>query len=369
MPSLNKFVLLFTLIIPLSSTINVFTNPLRVLHLSFHKGCINEIKFIAQQLHFNLTSIFIHDLAPGEFDGQSSGAALYNIGRERALNIWNKHKDFFNQFDAVITSDTVPLARIFLQNNFTKPLIIWVCNRFDYADPESPACNFPDEEYYQLMRTAYHKNTVLSIPYTAFESIYAIGKNVSFNNEVIQPIGAFNEQDKLSSIPANIDKSKTFFIPPYLNDTHVNLAQECTRLDIMTYKGRYNGPNDLKDFKGIIHIPYAWSTFAFFENIQQGVPYFIPSSAFMFNLFRQGKIKWWQNSNFFKNNYHLAEWYNEQHSEIITYFDSWDDLKQKIESTDFAALRIKIQQYAEKHRHKTLEQWRNIFNKLSPNLP
>ena len=116
MTLINKFVLSFIFIL-LGTTTNVFTKPLHVLHLSFHKGCINEINFIAQHLQFNLTSIFIHDLAHKEFDGQSSGAVLHNIGHERALNIWNKHKDYFNQFDVIITSDTAPLSRIFLQNN------------------------------------------------------------------------------------------------------------------------------------------------------------------------------------------------------------------------------------------------------------
>ena len=32
---------------------------------------------------------------------------------------------------------------------------------------------------------------------------------------------------------------------------------------------------------------------------------------------------------------------------MITYFDSWEDLEHKIESTDFDALRTKIKQYAE----------------------
>lgn len=364
MPSLNKFVLSFTFMF-LGTTINVFTEPLHVLHISFHEGCINEINFIAQQLQFSVTSLFIHDLAPKEFDGQSYGAALYNIGHTRALDIWNKHKTYFNQFDAVITSDTAPLARIFLQNNFTKPLIIWVCNRFDYADTSSLDCNFPDEEYYQLLRDAYHKNTVFLIPNTAFESIYAAEKNVFFNHEIIQPIGgAFTIQGKPYIPSINTDKTETFFIPNYSNDISMKLAQECAHLGIVTYNQRHNGPDDLKNFKGIIHIPYAWSTISFFEYIQLGLPYFIPSSAFINKLYNTGKL-WWQNGNFLKNNYHLAEWYNEQHREIITYFDSWDDLKQKIESTDFAVLRAKIQRYTKNHRQNTLEKWKNIFNKVS----
>ena len=84
----------------------------------------------------------------------------------------------------------------------------------------------------------------------------------------------------------------------------------------------------------------------------------------MINNFDTGKI-WWPNGNYFKNNYHLAEWYNGENSEIITYFDSWNDLKHKIESTDFDALRKKIKKYAKQHRTKNLNEWKTIFNKVT----
>ena len=62
------------------------------------------------------------------------GNAVYNIGHQRAETVWNRHKDYFDKFDVIVTSDTAPLSRIFLQNGWRKPLIIWVCNRFDYCD-------------------------------------------------------------------------------------------------------------------------------------------------------------------------------------------------------------------------------------------
>lgn len=358
----KKYILFFI------ATFNILhasnTQPLNVLHLSFHKGCIREIETIAQELQFTLTSLFIPDLQPQEFDGTSTGNVLYNIGHDRAQNIWNKHKDYFNQFDAVITSDTAPLARIFLQNNFTKPLIVWVCNRFDYTDYSSLDCNFPDEEYYQLFQDAYNKDNVYTIPYTAFESAYAAQKNVFFNYEVIQPSGITPAYNMPSAIPNHINKSDTFFIPPYLNDSSMHTAEECSRLGITTYQGRYNGPNDLKEFKGIIHIPYAWSNVAFFENIQLGLAYFVPSINFMIKNLEAGNI-WWPNGNYFKDNYHVSEWYNEQNSKIITYFDSWEDLKNKINSTDFDALQTKIQQYAQNHQAATIKKWTTIFSQIT----
>lgn len=341
-------------------------SSLNILHLSFHQGCIREIETIAKKLNFNVTSLFIPNLEPKEFDGISTGNVLYNIGHDRAQNIWNKHKDYFNQFDAIITSDTAPLARIFLQNNYTKPLIIWVCNRFDYADNGSLDCDFPDEEYYQLFQQAAARENVSIIPYTAYESFYAAQKNVIFNHDVITPSGMIPIKNTISDIPAGINKSQTFFVPPYLNDASLNLKQECLSQDIPVYCGRYNGSHDLAEFKGIIHIPYSWSNLAFFENIQNGLPYFIPSITFMLNNLNTGKI-WWPNGNYFNNNYNLSEWYNDEHREIITYFDSWEDLKNKIESTDFDALRTKIKTYAQQHYEKTLDQWKKIFTEIAIN--
>ena len=216
----------------------------------------------------------------------------------------------------------------------------------------------------RLLRCAKNKKSVYTIPYTDFESLYAAHKNVTFNHATIQPSGMFSSEPKPSDIPTHIDKSKTFFIPPYLNDASMNLTQQCSQLNIKTYNGRYNGPGDLAGFKGIIHIPYAWSNLAFFENMQSGIPYFIPSITFMLTHFEKGTI-WWPNGNYFKDNYHYSEWYHEKHSEIITYFDSWDDLKYKIESTDFDVLRTNIQQYALEHQKNVLEQWKTIFTEIA----
>jgi len=356
---IKKYFLLPCLIIASTMGISLSQQPLHILHVSFHKGCINDIQLIADELDFRVTSLFIPDIPPQEFDGKTAGNALYNIGHDRALNIWNKHKDYFNQFDGIITSDTAPLARIFLQNNYEKPLIIWICNRFDYADNATLDCDFPDEEFYELFRYAIEQKNVYIIPYTPFESFYAQQKNVFLKHAVIKPSGMSQQASFTSAIPQDINKQETLFIPAYLNDIVIPRAQ----LAIPTYKGRYNGPNDIKDFKGIIHIPYAWSNVAFFENLCNGIPYFIPSYNFMMEMLASGAI-WWMDAHFFAKNYMLSEWYNKENSSIITYFDSWDDLNHKLTSTDFYLLKNKIQSFAQIHTTKTLEQWRSIINNI-----
>jgi hypothetical protein len=335
---------------------------LKILHLSFHRGCINEIEAIGKELSLDITHWFLLDKPPGFLDGKTSGAAIYNVGHERAADIWKKHQEFFDSFDVILTSDTAPLARIFLQNGWKKPLLIWICNRFDYYDAASLDCDFPDKEYYQLFRKATKMPNVVMIGYTAFEHHYASCKGVDTGGYTITPCGAFIQEKRESGLPEGLNKAETFFLPPYHNEMiFMNLSKRCDLLGVPAYCGRYNGPMDLVGFKGIIHLPNAWSNFHFFENMELGIPYFIPSKSFlkvlkaMGNYFQSPAARWED----CLSNY--AEWYSPAHESIITYFDSWEDLKIKIESADFEALSEASKAHARENKQIMLGRWREVF--------
>jgi len=338
--------------------------PLKVLHLTFHKGCQAEVSAIAKEFSFDLTTWFVPDLPPKWFDGKTQGNALYNIGHDRAKRVWEKHKKFFNSFDLIITSDTAPLSRIFLQNNFKKPLVIWICNDFDYSDQASLDCDFPDAEYYKIFGKAYTKKNVKVIGYTEFEHFYALSKGTYTGHLTITP-GLTIAEPRPSSIPSHIDKAETFFIPPYHNETNfMDLSAHCSALGIPNYGGRYNGPDDLKDFKGIIHLPYAWSNLALFENLLLGIPYFIPSKDFFCELLSQNNYFHRDKHLTTKESIHLSEWYNTEHQPFLIYFNSWKDLQDKIAETNYLEYRTKIMSHARGYREKTVEKWNKVFNEL-----
>jgi hypothetical protein len=341
--------------------------PLKLLHLTFHRSCLNEIEAIGKELGLDVEHWFIPDLPPQYLDGVSKGNALYNIDHERAERIWKKHHKLFDEFDAVLVSDTAPLSRIFLQNRWKKPLIIWICNRFDYSDVASLDCHFPDEEYYELFNQAAVQDNVTVIAYTAFEHYYAKSKGVDTGNLLIPPCCPQIKKSPQSSIPLSIEKKDSFFLPPYHNELYfMDLSQFCTALGIKNYCGRYNGVADLQDFRGIIHLPYTWSSFAFFECLQLGIPYLIPTVRFFEECASKG--------NYFHPNlgtlleqklFPLSEWYAAEHQDFITYFDSWEDLQIKIQETNFSKLREKIKAFGKEHKARTLDQWRAIFDKIT----
>ncbi len=325
---------------------------MKILHLSFHKGCQNDIEYICNKLGLNVEYKTFTD-------GITKDNEIYNITHQRALDAWNNYKDYYRQFDLIITSDTCPISRVFLQNNWDKKLIIWICNRFDYSHGSNSG--FPDKEYYNLINDVKNRPNVKIIGYTPFENYYANNiRNLNIGNNVIKPIG------KISSIYSNYkstiidDKQDTFFVGSYHNDNiMMNLKEKILELGINVYNGRYNGPLDLAEFKGVIHIPYAWSNLALFEAIQLGITYFIPSINFLKEL-KIGKSFFWSPP-YKEELLYLSEWYCDNHKDIIIYFDSWNDLVNKTNNFDYNSHKEKLIKFGEQHENNMLELWREIL--------
>jgi hypothetical protein len=341
--------------------------PLKVLHLSFHRGCIKDFEVVSKELGLELTSWFIADLG-SKFDGNPYTNTTYTLNHARAERVWNLHKAYFESFDAIVTSDTAPLCRIFLQNNWRKPLIIWICNRFDYYDQAGTDGGFPDAEYFELFRKAATQENVTVINYTQYEHLYALHRDVNTGSLVIKPCGSLPQElnKDTSQIPREVNKQETFFIPSrFDSQEQINhLITKCREAGIATYCGTYNGPDDLTDFKGVIHFPYNFSNLALFENMQRGLVHFVPSLNFARQLYysrERHKYRFFENG--VADVIQFSEWYNGDNKDVIIYFDSWHDLRRKIHQTDFSLLREKVRECGVKHRATMLNRWCDVFNK------
>ncbi len=347
---------------------------LKVLHLSFHRGCINDFKEVGKELNLDLTSWYIHDDLPN-FDGVTKSSAVYNLGHDRAQRVWDRHKDYFNSFDVLVTSDTTPLSRIFLQNNFQKPLIIWICNRFDYYDAASLDCRFPDQEYRKLLDRVWTNPNRFVVGYTPYEHVYARNKGVDTGEFIIKPIGILpsnNWDEAQSNISKSVNKSETLFVfPRFESQQQIDfVVNNCSSVGIKTCCTRYNGPDDLVNFKGVIFIPYAWSNLALFENLQRGIVHFIPTERFLRQLIAQrAPIRFLTKRLMADSSVStLNEWYCHEYRDLFVYFDSWQELAHKVATTDYAAMGKKIKQRGQQHRETMLQRWQDIFTQCAQNL-
>jgi hypothetical protein len=321
---------------------------MKILHITYHHGCQMQLDFVAKSLGYEITT--------------QNPNWNYNIGHQRAEEIWNKHKEYYSQFDVIITSDTTPLSRIFLQNNYTGKLIIWVSNRFDYCDESSNDCKFPDQEYYHLIRNIPSRPNVKIFPNTPFEIEYARKyKNVQLNTEIIKPCSFIADQNS-ETISAISDPEKTFYISQYHNHyIFMNLKEKCDQLKIKSYYGRYNQLSDLVNIKGIINVPYAYSTISLFENWSMGNVFLIPSKQLLLKLSKQNNF-WWQDSYALENCIDKSEWYLPEHKDLFLYFDNWEHLQHLTQDNEtLNKTQQNVIQFSSAHNAKTLQQWKNAF--------
>ena len=152
-----------------------------------------------------------------------------------------------------------------------------------------------------------------------------------------------------------------FFVPKYHNDTiMIDLSSLLRMNSIKNYCGKYAGPQDLVDFKGVIHIPYAWSNLSLFESIQLGIIYFIPSLSFLKKLStRNGRFFW--SPPYLDKHLCQSEWYSEEHKDVFVYFNSFADLKSKILTTNYEEKKKYLLDFGKQHNKEMLNRWKKVF--------
>lgn len=325
---------------------------MKFLHVNFHKGFELDIEYVFKKLG--------HSVQSWRFDdGETDGNDIYQINYLRAQKCWDKYKDFFNTFDGIITSDTCPTSRPFLQNNWSKLLIIWVCNRFDYGIED-------DQLFNDLLRSIPSRKNVYITGYTYIENIYSKQlRNVDITDVVIKPLGKNIISDGLKKTYHN--QEDIFYVPFYENETKfMNLSEKLTNMEIQNKCERFSHVSKLLEYKGIICLPNAWSILTFFEVMQLGIIYFVPTQRFLVEMSNSNEYLiqryWFQVPyNGDPNLLKASEWYCDEHNDLIIYFDSWEDLQEKIKTTDYEKQTQKILEYAEKHSYVTLTKWNNII--------
>jgi hypothetical protein len=338
---------------------------MRVLHLSHHYGCLKDHQYVCEQLGIDLETRFSiwNQIIPRD---------TYKITKDYANQVWKDNCDYFNSFDYIITSDTAPLSRIFLQNldNLKPNLVVWVCNRFDY-NMES------DREYYDLFRDATKWDRVKIIPYTEFERTWASQYNINITEEVIRPIGITTSSlltdenpDDMVGFGGDYEELKDsgdVLVSRYHNDT---LFQDSKKLvesynlkaSLCKYRGRSELERLGKLYNCFFILPEQYSKLVAFELMHIGIPVILPSESFILHLSRLPN--YWFGSGLIKETVGSCEWYNEYYDKFAVYIDDFSEIPdayQTIVSHKNQICDI-MKECSNIHQQKTLTQWRKIYN-------
>lgn len=347
----------------------------RALHLTFHKGTGAEMAYICKNLGIDLDTWYLLDQETGFLDSTCRPVKNYLIDHDRADRIFTKHRQTFESYDLIITSDIAPLSRIFLQNDWKKPLVIWVCNRFDF-NAFGRGSKFPDSEYLSLFQGAKDLDNVEVIGYTKYEAVHAKERRgITCIQKTIEPTGYGRPQGDYRPVPQNIIKESTFFVRKYKNEQKVHLMEKLKDLGIESYMGPYAGSPDLKEFKGMIHIPLVMGNLHLWENLRQGIVHFIPTKRFYESLYSSKQIEFWDWTNPSNRNGYLlideifanCDWYDPRLAPLFVFFDSFEELQSLTQNTNYAEKKALIKDFHKKHTAKCLSAWTDVFQKYLPN--
>ena len=257
---------------------------MKVLHLSFHFGCISDMDTVFRSLGHEISHINCQKKLP------------YHITEAAAHVFWNDNKEFFNSFDLILTTDTVALSFPFLLHleELTPHLIILNCNRFDYAMTTEPRF----KELLKNIRTKLHKLTY--IPYTDFERIWCSRHGIYLHEKAIQPIGGYLQHINDSSfVQENFkglttqhmtkEKQETVFLQRYHNSYRfMDVSQYLYDRGVSVTLGGYVNVGELKDYLSVVVLPDAFSKYFVFESIQSEIVVLVPTPRLLLELVGKG---------------------------------------------------------------------------------
>lgn len=321
---------------------------MKILHVTHHAACRTNIEKICSLLGHTLETQW--------------ASWNYNVGISLAHHLWSEYKSYYDKFDVIITSDTAPLSRIFLQGGFRGKLIIWVCNRFDYVDRDTNRCGFPKDGYYSIIEHATTKKNVKIYSSSRLEHIYAREeRGIEIGTKVLQPYLYMDAGDD-SPFPASYDKSKTFLIPNRANEIDfIDVQTKCNELGIIACRTGWPGTAGLKDIRGIIHIPYSWFTFFLFENLSLGNVFFVPDKE-LFTEFIHSPGFWVQNPRQCLDHMDDMEWFQDEKKDLFAHFSSWENLKELTLNDEFIFQKKEIvKAFVPEYNKRILAEWDSAF--------
>lgn len=340
---------------------------MRILHLSFHYGCISDLNSVFISLGHEVTHHFVKNQIP------------YHITESIAHSIWNQKKEEYNQYDVIITSDTVALAYIFLLHlSEVKPfLMILNCNRFNYGmDTEKGFHRLLQE----VQSNGTYLNKVLYLPYTDFERVWCGKHNIFLHERAVMPTGKYPQHINDPNLilecfkPTNTmyrykELSETIFLQNYHNHhSFMNLSKYLYDQGISVDFGSYSNIKELQKYKAIVVLPDQFSKYFTFESIQEELVVILPSPKFLMELVKKPGYYFnveGSSGQLTPEFINLCEWC--KYPETRVYFDSFDEMIYKIVHLNETVLQEKkkwCRFYGNVIQQEHTFQWKNIFDRI-----
>lgn len=355
---------------------------IRLFNMDLHVSVIEDLKYILKDLYGEKIDITRWSLSSHShiFDQDKKDPEIINsstwnhLTEEMMIEFADKYSSFLESFDGFIVTHTPIFCLIY--QRFNKPVILINSCRYEQPYCWNNNINMWNKLHLKLLEM-YEKN------------ILTVISNNKADNEYIE----MGTTIKSKHIPSLCLYTKENYFPLRKNFM-LNLS-EITRFSLKSHPNISRKENlshnykwsELYHYKGIIHFPYEISTMSIFEQYSANIPLFFPSKEYLKKMLRKDEyhIQSRYNLMYGNNPYHStlrkalhdmywidywvdrADFYDDDNMKYITYFDSIEDLFEKIEKISRKEL-IDISKNMKEHnilrKERVYKEWKQIFDKI-----
>lgn len=351
---------------------------MKFFNLDCHISVIADLKQIFEGLGHEVTtwSISGHNWV---FERQSNSVEVVNSHTWKSLDknmsdkFYERYKNELCHYDGFIC--TYPPSFSMLYEKFEKPIVLQIPIRY-----EVPFYNNIQKwnEFNDYLRKGIDSGWIIPVA----------------NSEYDRKYFEFFVNRKCDLIPNICEYTNTHWNPSidkflYYSRLPINLPDNIVDKSKL---GRYKW-EDISKYKGIIAIPYNCSTMSIFEFYTSNIPLFFPSLNFMRELYSKypnyvlSELTWNKTFNLPEssiikcdrvkdpNMYNqidvmfewikLSDFYNIDWMPYITYFESFEDLSEKLVSTNLEEVSKSMEEFNKIRKEKIYKLWDEKINNIS----
>lgn len=239
--------------------------------------------------------------------------------------------------DIVVISNMSQLRQMVPQVDAFKKIVLWVRGRC--ADDE-----------YELIRDVASRENVRVVICTPYEKEYMKRKEIDVDRAVVI-------WPQYTS-PSAFTGRSSLFLPSGLQESQLRrVIVACAAQGIRTRDEAHRGTAYCAASEGMLCFPGIMPDHLVFEHLQQGIVQFVPTIRFLkrFGFVSMDLVK----------TIHMSEWYSAEYADFIQYFNSWNDLKTKMQEVDYAAVAKKMQQLGLEDRNDAAVSWKELFEEIT----
>lgn len=343
------------------------------------------------------------------------GFGLGNCPNDMRRRFFDAYKDDpeFKRVDAFICSH--PVANCELYMPFNRSIIVYATTRAEFGrfddvvawrqkdiNARSP---FRWEEWVQNLRliaatpgNIVAANSVYDVQYikkmAGVDARYIPSWGGDKSDALYRPRGATSKVVLLGPYRDNLGfpyrSERQAWNLPIFRELRDAAEKSGTMFDFRRFAAAYPSTytwTEITSHPAIVLVPYQASFMSFFEYYRAGIPLFVPSRELLLKWHTRINVSWERvyghppsrpgdfalevrdvpdpNSDSPESFDYWMQFSDVYHFPHITYFDSWSDLIEKLEETDFQSISEKMLAYSTQQREELVRTWEDIFKEAA----